>query len=104
MTVAPLRISPPDASIISLNLTPKCLGRHRDASVAQYLQEEELLCDLLDELLGHILWEELGSELKLQRILLLHILLGHLERTPTHNVSSVTPHPLRYVSLQYVNT
>lgn len=44
-----------------------------------YLQEEEPLRHFLDELLGHVLREELGSELKLQRVLLLHILLGHLE-------------------------
>lgn len=73
--------------LVSLRLTlpPTYLGRHSNLSVAQYLQEEELLCDLLDEFLRNILWEELCSELKLQRILLLHILLGHLERTPTHS-------------------
>lgn len=51
-----------------------------------YLQEEELLRDLLDEFLRNIFWEELCSELKLQRVLLLHVLLGHLE-THTHTLN-----------------
>lgn len=57
-------------------------------SSSQYLQEEKFLCDLLDELLRNILREELCSELELQRILLLDILLGHLEGTPEHKPSS----------------
>lgn len=46
---------------------------------ARYLQEEESLGDLLNEFLRDILREELGPELELQRVLLLHILLSHLE-------------------------
>lgn len=47
--------------------------------MAGYLEEEESLGDLLDQLLGHILGEELSSEFKLQRVLFLHVLLGHLD-------------------------
>ena len=43
-----------------------------------HLQEEHLLGDLLDQLLRHILWEELGPELELERVLLLHVLGRHL--------------------------
>lgn len=53
---------------------------YTERSVQLYLQEEEFLCDLLDEFLRNIFWEELCPELKLQRILLLHVLLGHLRR------------------------
>lgn len=44
-----------------------------------YLKKEKALCDLLDQLFGNILWEKLCSELELQRVLLLHILLSHLQ-------------------------
>ncbi|TNN76133.1 hypothetical protein EYF80_013664 [Liparis tanakae] len=44
-----------------------------------HLQEEQLLGDVLDQLLRHVLWEELGPELELQRVLLLHVLGRHLE-------------------------
>lgn len=44
-----------------------------------YLQEEEPLGNFLDELLRDVLGEELGSELELQRVLFLHILLCHLD-------------------------
>lgn len=53
-------------------------GLLRLKQLVQYLQEEEFLCDLLDQLLRNILWKELCSELELQRILLLHVLLSHL--------------------------
>ena len=43
-----------------------------------HLQEEELLRDVLDELLGHVLRVELGPELELQRALLPDLLGGHL--------------------------
>lgn len=56
-----------------------------DTSALWYLQEEELLRDLLDEFLGNVLREELCSELKLQRVLLLHVLLGDLQRH-AHNL------------------
>lgn len=39
-----------------------------------HLQKEKLLGDVLDQFLCHILWEELGPKLKLQRVLLLHVL------------------------------
>lgn len=45
-----------------------------------HLQEEQLLGDVLDQLLRHILREELGPKLELQRVLLLHVLGRHLER------------------------
>lgn len=84
-TYSTFRICPPHVNII-------CHQNILAGAVTdQYLQEEELLCDLLDEFLGNILWEELCSELKLQRVLLLHILLGHLERTHT----TLHPLPLR---------
>lgn len=44
-----------------------------------HLQEEQLLRDVLDQLLRHVLGEELGPELKLERVLLLHVLGRHLE-------------------------
>lgn len=44
------------------------------AGLAPDLHEEELLCYLLNQLLRHVLREKLGPELKLQRVLLLHIL------------------------------
>ena len=43
-----------------------------------HLQEEELLRDVLDELLGHVLGVELGPELELQRALLPDLLGRHL--------------------------
>ena len=46
------------------------------------LQEEQVLCDLLDELLGHILRVELGKKEEGNRDLLWHILLQNL---PTCN-------------------
>lgn len=42
------------------------------------LQEEELLCDVLDELLGHILGVELGPEFELDRVLLSNLLCRDL--------------------------
>ncbi|KAF3850032.1 hypothetical protein F7725_019751 [Dissostichus mawsoni] len=45
-----------------------------------HLQEEQLLRDVLDQLLGHVLREEFGPKLKLQRVLLLHVLGRHLGR------------------------
>ena len=50
------------------------------AGLKSYLEEEEVLCDFLDELLAHILRVELGQEEELQGgglgdLLLLH----HLE-------------------------
>lgn len=45
-----------------------------------HLQEEKLLGDVLDELLRHILWKELGPKLELQRVLLLNVLGRHLGR------------------------
>ena len=42
------------------------------------LQEEQSLCDLLDEFLRDVLGEELGPELELQRVLLLDVLGRHL--------------------------
>lgn len=44
-----------------------------------YLQEEESLGYFLDEFFGNILRKKLGSELKLQRVFLLNILLSHLD-------------------------
>lgn len=44
-----------------------------------HLQEEELPGDLLDQLLRHVLWEELGAKLELKRVLFLHFLGRHLE-------------------------
>lgn len=44
-----------------------------------YLHEEQLLGDILDQLICHIFWEEFGTELKLERILLPHILRGDLQ-------------------------
>lgn len=52
-----------------------------------HLKEEQLLGDVLDQLLRHILWEELGPKLKLQRVLLLHILGRHLEKN--YNIISI---------------
>lgn len=43
-----------------------------------HLQEEELAGNVLDQLLGHVLWVELDSQLELQRNLLLHVLRDHL--------------------------
>lgn len=43
-----------------------------------HLQEEKLLGDVLDELLGHVFGVELGPELELQRVLLSDLLGGHL--------------------------
>lgn len=42
------------------------------------LQEEELLCDVLDEFLGHVFGVELGPEFKLDRVLLSDLLCGDL--------------------------
>lgn len=54
-----------------------------------HLQEEKLLRDVLDELLGHILGVELGPELELERILLSDLLGGHLDnRSQTLMTSS----------------
>lgn len=39
-----------------------------------HLQEEELLGDVLDQLLRHILWKELGPKLELQWVLFLDVL------------------------------
>ena len=36
------------------------------------------LCDLLHQLLGHVLWEELDSKLELQRLLFSHVLRSDL--------------------------
>lgn len=47
-----------------------------------HLQEEEFLCDLLDELLWNVFREKLGSELELQWIVFLDVLLGHLQKNP----------------------
>lgn len=52
-----------------------------------HLQEEQLLGDVLDQLLRHILWEELGPKLKLQWVLLLHVLGRHLEKN--YNIISI---------------
>lgn len=46
-----------------------------------HLQEEKLLGDVLDQLLRHILREEFGPKLELQRVLLLHVLGRNLERS-----------------------
>lgn len=70
-----------------------------DLSAVRYLQEKEFLCDLLDEFLRNIFREELCSELKLQRILLLHILLRHLERTRTQHFISYPSHVFTVCSL-----
>lgn len=43
-----------------------------------HLQEEELLGDVLDQLLGHVLWEELGPKLKLEWVVFLYVLGRHL--------------------------
>lgn len=45
-----------------------------------HLQEEKLLGDALDQLLGHILRKELGPKFELQRVLLLDILRCDLMR------------------------
>lgn len=42
------------------------------------LQEEKLLCDVLDEFLGHVLGIELGPEFELDRVLLSNLLCGDL--------------------------
>lgn len=52
-----------------------------------HLQEEELLGDFLDQFLGHILREELASKLELQRVLLLHVLGGYLDRNEYWSVT-----------------
>lgn len=60
-----------------------------------HLQEEKLLGDILDQLLCHILWKELGSELELQWVLLLNILRCHLRRK--HSTSKLH---LKHVSIK----
>lgn len=42
------------------------------------LQEEELLCDVLDEFISHILGVELGPEFELDRVLLSNLLCRDL--------------------------
>lgn len=44
-----------------------------------HLQVEEAHRNVLDELLGHVLRVEFGAEFKLQRALLLHVLVQHLQ-------------------------
>ena len=44
---------------------------------SSYLEEEEVLCDFLDELLAHVLRVELGQEEELQGRGLGHLLLLH---------------------------
>lgn len=44
-----------------------------------HLEEKEALRDVLNQLLWHILWVELGTELEEQRAFLAYILCGHLE-------------------------
>lgn len=54
-----------------------------------HLQEEELLRDVLDQLLSHILWEELGAEFELEGILLSDFLSGNLRTDATTQISMV---------------
>lgn len=68
-----------------------------DYWVVCYLQEEESLGNFLDELLWDILREELGSELKLQRVLFLHILLGHLDNKDNIIIPQSNQQVINYV-------
>jgi len=54
-----------------------------------HLQEEELLCDVLDQLFRHILWEELGAEFELEGILLSNFLSRNLRSEATPQLSRV---------------
>lgn len=54
-----------------------------------HLQEEELLRDVLYQLFRHIFWEELGTELELEGILLSDFLSRHLRTEVTPRLSRV---------------
>lgn len=54
-----------------------------------YLHEEQFLSDILDQLICHILWEELSSEPKLDGVLLLHILRGDLQEMCWFNMLTI---------------
>lgn len=45
------------------------------------LQIEQSQRDVLDQLFGHVFRVELGPELELQRVLLLHVLAHHLQHS-----------------------
>lgn len=54
-----------------------------------HLHEEQLFSDVLNEFFSHIFWVVLGPELKLKRVLLLHLLRGHLEIRTQNDVWNI---------------
>lgn len=54
-----------------------------------HLQEEELLRDVLDQLVSHILWEELGAKFELEGILLSDFLSRNLRTEVKTEMSRV---------------